>query len=517
MDAALGLRTVLAKATALIAALVVISIATSSALIFRHFSILLGVERLKQNIAAAELIINPRSEAYAIRNGKLMLGEHVLNGDYSGVDAVARAFGGVATIFQGDTRIATTVRKEDGTRAIGTKIAPQVADTVLHNGQRYIGDAVAVGITFITVYEPLRDRNGTIIGVFVVAFDKVAFNKTIDDAIRVVILGSLVLILLCAGIGGLLFRRLFAPFKSLKRLMEEARSGHYAQTVPYANRQDEFGELARVILEFNAAMKRQQELRAEAANTERHAAEQQHIDMMTMADEFENSVGRTIEEVGTSADAMRETAETMSATAEQLSTSVGEIGQRIMEASQLAASCSQRAGQAGSTMQQLDAEAGHISTVVQLIDGIARQVNLLSLNAAIEAAHAGNAGRGFAVVAAEVKRLADQTAEATDGIAAQVVRVQEKTRDAVTAAEAIAATIEQMNEISKVISTAVEQQGGAAKELVGNAANIIGITQSATATGESSARMYNAAAKLADEADLLKQAATKFIARVRSA
>src|SRR6185312_6693486 len=106
--------------------------------------------------------------------------------------------------------------------------------------------------------------------------------------------------------------------------------------------------------------------------------------------------------------------------------------------------------------------------VVQLINDIASQTNLLALNATIEAARAGEAGRGFAVVASEVKSLANQTAKATEDIAAQIGQIQTATGEAVEAIRGIAGTIGEINQISTSIASAVEEQGVATREITRN-------------------------------------------------
>src|SRR5947209_9245829 len=84
-------------------------------------------------------------------------------------------------------------------------------------------------------------------------------------------------------------------------------------------------------------------------------------------------------------------------------------------------------------LRAMGKKAGDISSIVDTINLIAERTNLLSLNASIEAARAGDAGRGFAVVAEEIRNLADRSAKATSDIAAIIKALQEVAHDAVTA------------------------------------------------------------------------------------
>lgn len=113
----------------------------------------------------------------------------------------------------------------------------------------------------------------------------------------------------------------------------------------------------------------------------------------------------------------------------------------------------------------LSSAAERIGTVVNLIRAIAGQTNLLALNATIEAARAGEAGKGFAVVAAEVKSLAMQTARATDEIEQHVGGIQMSTSQAVESITSITATIDDIAEIIKALTGAVEFQEAAARSI----------------------------------------------------
>ena len=142
-----------------------------------------------------------------------------------------------------------------------------------------------------------------------------------------------------------------------------------------------------------------------------------------------------------------------------------EISRQVARSSEIASKAVGDAERTNATVGALSTGAEKIGEVVKLIHSIAAQTNLLALNATIEAARAGKSGRGFAVVASEVKALANQTAKATEEISAQVAAMQASTSEAVASIGGITETIAQMSEITVSISTAVEQQGDATREI----------------------------------------------------
>ncbi|HWS36012.1 MAG TPA: methyl-accepting chemotaxis protein [Actinoplanes sp.] len=192
---------------------------------------------------------------------------------------------------------------------------------------------------------------------------------------------------------------------------------------------------------------------------------------------------RAAEEISRSGDAMSRNAEQIAAAAEsriafadQLETAVLALSERIAAAAgEMGRSANGLAGFARSavgdaergleTVTELRRSSGQIRHAVDLINRVAMQTQLLSLNASIEAARAGAAGRGFSVVANEVKTLANETGESSGEIIDQVDAVQLASEDAVRVLKAVTDRIREMSGLIDGIAAAVD--GDTAHETTG--------------------------------------------------
>ena len=244
-----------------------------------------------------------------------------------------------------------------------------------------------------------------------------------------------------------------------------------------------------------------------------------------LADNFELNVKSVVETVAGSSTELQATAETMAAAeeassqsmavasaTEQLSKSIDEIAGQVARSTQISSEAVTEAQKSNEQVQGLAEASNKIGEVVNLINDIASQTNLLALNATIEAARAGDAGKGFAVVASEVKNLANQTAKATDEIAAQISGIQGATQTAVTSIEGITKTINEVNEIATAIAGAVEEQSAATGEV---SSNIDGVTKASSETGHSATEVLDAARELSQQSESLGTQVDGFLVEVR--
>jgi methyl-accepting chemotaxis protein len=374
------------------------------------------------------------------------------------------------------------------------------------------------------------------------------------------IMATYLAILLGLAVGGgliyVVLREVVGPLARLQEAMRELASGRQDAEVPYRDRRDEVGGMAAATQVFKDNMIRTRQLEADAAaGKERTEAERKRM-MRELADRFEKAVGGIVRIVSDASTELQSAAQSLSATskqtstqstvvaaaaeeaasnvssvasaAEQLSGSVREISRQVEQSSRIAEKAASEARQTNVQVAELSAGAKKIGAIVDLINDIARQTNLLALNATIEAARAGEAGKGFSVVAQEVKALAEQTSRATAEIAAQIGTVQTATEHAAGTILMIGQTIDEMNQISAAISSAVTEQGAATEEIARNVheaskgttevtSNITGVNQAAEGSSAAAQQVLSSATELARQSESLRAEVDRFLGTVRAA
>jgi len=212
-----------------------------------------------------------------------------------------------------------------------------------------------------------------------------------------------------------------------------------------------------------------------------------------------NTVATAAEEMSANMNSVAAATEQMSANVrvvasavEELTTSITEVARSAEQAANVASTAAGLAGDGNAKIGELGTAASEIGKVIEVIQDIAEQTSLLALNATIEAARAGDAGKGFAVVASEVKELAKQTAAATEDIRRRIEGIQTSTGQAVRSIGEITEVIEKVNEVSRTIASAVEEQSITTREIAKNVAETStaaqtvakGVAESASVTRE---------------------------------
>ena len=383
-----------------------------------------------------------------------------------------------------------------------------------------------------------------------------ASDQARDATLRTSAMTGIVSILtMLAGIW-LVVTNLTRPIERMKLSILDLASGNTESEIYGTERRDELGEIAGAVLIFKQNILEAERLRGEQAENEKRMAAQRKSDMLRLANQFQESVGRVVDTVsaassqlesaagqltlnaastqelsGTVASASEQTSvnvQGVAAASEQLSSTVLEIGRQVDESSSIAEEAVRQAAKTNQNVVELSQSAERIGAVVELIGQIAGQTNLLALNATIEAARAGDAGKGFAVVAQEVKALAAQTAKATSEIGSQIQSMQESTRQAVEAINDIASTINRISAVSGAIASAVEQQGATTQEISRNvleaakgtsevASSITAVSQGASETGSASSQVLASAKSLSGDSRTLKIEVERFLTMVRAA
>ncbi|MDA9481257.1 hypothetical protein XI07_04260 [Bradyrhizobium sp. CCBAU 11445] len=359
------------------------------------------------------------------------------------------------------------------------------------------------------------------------------------------------------GLLALLFgRRIATTVVSMTTAMRQLGDGQFDIALAGLGRKDELGEMAEAVEMFK--QKAREKARAELdakAEQDRAAAEQRRADIARLAGEFEAAVGEIIESVSSasleleasargltcSADHSRQLSVEVVSSSKEASSNVRHIAAATSEMAEAMAGICRRVEAANIAhqavckvelsdhrMASLTAAAERIGSVVDVIAGVARQINLLALNATIEATRAGDVGGGFAIVAQEVKFLAAQAAQATVEIGGHIGGIQAATAESAGAVAEVGIIIGHISGIAKIVVDAIGEQEatsksialnvqGASARTTGVAASAHKVTDGANETGAASLQVLMSAELLSKESSRLKHELHSFLTRVQAA
>lgn len=200
----------------------------------------------------------------------------------------------------------------------------------------------------------------------------------------------------------------------------------------------------------------------------------------------------------------------------------------MMESSNIASEAFAIGKNTEESIHELGDAVGEISQVLALIENVSSQTNLLALNATIEAARAGDAGKGFAVVAAEVKELANQTAEATNDISKRIEKVLQVSNIVTENVNRVTQIVEAMNNLTSEASNSVNEQSKATSLIAMSAnnasngtnkatENVFGLSASAQQAADAALNLSNSAITMAQRTSSLKLDSEEFFKKIKVA
>ncbi|WP_206453573.1 cache domain-containing protein, partial [Aurantimonas marina] len=224
-----------------------------------------AAERQESNMRVAWEVLGTYGNSFRRDGDSFYVGQQQLNDFSEPVDEIKSLVGGTATVFMGDKRVTTNVKKADGSRAVGTVLARgPVYDALFVDGRPYRGRADILGTPFFTAYDPIKDASGKTIGILYVGIPEAEFFASIDSLqydIAAISLGAAIIIgLFVLWISG----RLFAPLKELTRTIAAVADGRTDLVVVGLDREDEIGQMATSVEHLRHAMIERERLESEA-------------------------------------------------------------------------------------------------------------------------------------------------------------------------------------------------------------------------------------------------------------
>jgi methyl-accepting chemotaxis protein len=220
-------------------------------------------------------VLHQKGRSFRRDGDHLMIDGQTLNGDFATVDHVKDLVGGVATVFMGDTRVTTNVKKPDGERAVGTHLAKgPVYNKVLGRGEPFRGETAILGQPYFAAYDPIKTASGEVVGILFVGVAKADFLQPVYRQLIWMAFSSL--LIAAAGVAAtvLVVRRQLRPLKEIREAMKRVMSGNLAVKLPFAGLGSDMGQMADAVHAFRdyAHGKARIEAEADRMRTEADAA-----------------------------------------------------------------------------------------------------------------------------------------------------------------------------------------------------------------------------------------------------
>jgi methyl-accepting chemotaxis protein len=368
-----------------------------------------------------------------------------------------------------------------------------------------------------------------------IVVDKEMAFASVSEQIQFTAIASILLYIVIASISTYVVTRLLKPLQTLSDALSQLAQGEGDLTQRIEiRRMDEIGELATHVNQFLSQMQamissiinHSQKLAAQAEQA--NQLSQQASEQVETQQNDVNQIATAIHEMSATAAEVASHAE-MTATASQGSATACEGGQDVIEKNRRAiVDLAEQVSSASGIISELESNTQSINQILSTIQEIAEQTNLLALNAAIEAARAGEQGRGFAVVADEVRVLSQRTHGSTEEIRNMIETLQNNTKLAVNSMQAstsladtsvdyaeqaseslntITSAINEINDMALQIASAAEEQRAVSEDI---SRNTQGIKDASDMLASQAVQSSESADNMRDSAETMRMEVGRF-------
>lgn len=454
------------------------------------------IEEALKGTAAATLAAYDQNAGDYIQstNGDIWKGSYNISKSESLVDKIRSNSGMDVTFFYGDERIMTSAKDANGDRVLGSRAGDKIVEKVLKGGEEYFSSAVSIeGELNYGYFMPVHQNNSDnqIIGMIFVGTNLKEKEAVVKRILSSICSSVIVVMLICIAVGIRLAGSMSRNIKTSIQMVGRLAEGNLDVWVDdkLLKKKDEIGELSRVTITLRdtmrstikeitdnakALLEASQLLGTAADNTDGtmkdvRAAVSQVVDNSQLQAENSQSTSEQMKIMGDNITETSNEAELLSGNAASMQSSSEKASKTLLSLRQINEDVKKIIGEVQEQTNRTNESVKKIQAATTFINSIAEDTGLLSLNASIEAARAGDSGRGFAVVAEQIKNLSEQSNESSKEIevTAEVLRADsEKAVQAMQQMqEIIASQSESMQETQQVVAEVIEEIASSMKSI----------------------------------------------------